>query len=266
MKVEKYNGCGNDFVMVPFDSNANYEKLAPFLCQLATFQTDGLIAVKENPLEMIFYNQDGSRAPMCGNGIRCFAKYCWDHQLVTTWNFPVKTLAGTLEIKILTLHPFTCEVAMGQPQYDKDLVGFTAADNLKNYEIPLTDKKVIATSLFMGTVHTVIFVEDVEKELTLSNGSDICHHPYFKRETNVNFVEILPDHTLKVRTFERGVGWTLACGTGCCASYVAARDLGLIPAEKTTVHLPLGELIISGEEEIFMSGPAVFEKEEEITC
>ncbi len=267
MKVEKYNGCGNDFVILPYDETANYAKLAIQLCQDSRFQTDGLIAVKENPLEMVFYNQDGSRAPMCGNGIRCFSNYCYRHHVTTAANFSVETLAGTMEVKQLSTEPYRCQVNLGEGFYDKEKVGFTSPKDLRRYTLPLNNgEKVLASSIFMGTVHTVVFVEDVEKELSQTRGEEICHHPYFKAQTNVNFVEIIGENALKVRTYERGVGWTLACGTGCCASYVVAKDLGYIPESKTAIHLPQGILEISGKKEITMAGPAVFEKEEEVRC
>ena len=111
----------------------------------------------------------------------------------------------------------------------------------------------------MGTIHTVVFVEDALAELTRDVGEQICHHPLFKEKTNVNFVQVLNNEELIVRTYERGVGWTLACGTGCCAAYVVAKDHGYLSEPKATVHLELGDLIISGEKQIKMKGPAVRE-------
>lgn len=259
MKVRKYNGCGNDFVIIDHVPGTDYGDLARSLCQDVEFQTDGLIAVKQAPLEMLFYNQDGSRAPMCGNGIRCFAKYVFEAGMVTTTTFPVKTLAGTLTVTITCEAPFECRVAMGRPQYDHQLIGASDELSYQQRTIELSTGAVEITSLFMGTIHTVVFVEDAVAEIALTRGAEICHHPLFKEQTNVNFVQV-KEQELIVRTFERGVGWTLACGTGCCASYVVARDLGLVSGA-TVVQLEQGQLLIAGDAEITMTGPAEFEKE-----
>lgn len=261
MKVRKYNGCGNDFVLIDHVPGTDYAALAQTLCQDSRFETDGLIAVKQDPLEMIFYNRDGSRAPMCGNGIRCFALYVYEQELVSERSFPVETLAGTLTVEITQTKPFECRVQMGQAYYDNQLIAASDDQSFQQRQIELTTGMVELTSLFMGTIHTVVFVEDAIAELALSRGQEICHHPLFKEQTNVNFVQVVNDRELIVRTFERGVGWTLACGTGCCASYVVARDLGFVTEQPVIVHLEQGQLEISGESEIIMSGPAVFEKE-----
>ncbi|WP_314063264.1 diaminopimelate epimerase [uncultured Vagococcus sp.] len=261
MKVRKYNGCGNDFVIIDDRAGLDYNTLAQELCQDSQFDTDGLIGVKQEPLEMIFYNRDGSRAPMCGNGIRCFAKYVYEAGIVTEKEFPVETLAGTLTVRITQEEPFECRVQMGQAYYDNQLIGASDQESFQQRTIELSTGMVEITSLFVGTIHTVVFVEDAVAEIELSRGSEICHHPLFKEQTNVNFVQVLNEQELLVRTFERGVGWTLACGTGCCAAYVVARDLGKVTSQPVIVHLEQGQLEISGDAEIIMAGPAVFEKE-----
>jgi diaminopimelate epimerase len=265
MRVAKYNGCGNDFVVIDANQDLDYGQLAQELCQDPRFDTDGLIAVKQEPLEMIFYNRDGSRAPMCGNGVRCLAKYCYDQGIVCAGEFDVQTLAGTRHIRITDTNPFRCTVDMGEPLYDRNLLKLTDFQPLLNRPLTLPDgQEAIVNSVFLGTIHTVVFVNDAEAELSLTRGHDICHHPVFGDCTNVNFVQILADQSLVVRTYERGVGWTKACGTGCSAAYVIARDLGHIPTQATTVHLETGQLTISGRDTIMMSGPAVFEKMENV--
>lgn len=262
MNVSVYNGCGNDFVIVDYQADTDYSQLAQDLCQDERFNTDGLIAVKQGVLEMIFYNRDGSRAPMCGNGIRCFAKYVWDKKIVSELTFPVLTLAGSLDVKITNLSPFTCEVDMGVAIYGNDLIEAADNEGFINRQVELSSGPVTVTSLFLGTIHTVVFVDDAIKELTLTRGEELCHHPLFKAQTNVNFVQVLSPTELIVRTFERGVGWTLACGTGCCAAFSVARDQGfLTPDTETTVYLETGALKIRGAQEVTMTGPAVFEKE-----
>ncbi|MBM6615882.1 diaminopimelate epimerase [Desemzia sp. RIT804] len=258
MSVYKYNGCGNTFVITDFKNGKDYSMEAISLCSSEQFDTDGLIVVKQNPLEMLLFNRDGSEAPMCGNGIRCFAKYVLDKGLTTEERFPVQTLAGEMNVDILQNEPFYCEVNIGRPDYSNH--AFDAADDATyiNRTISIDGEDVTFTSLFMGTVHTVVFVEDAVAMLETDLGEKLCQHPLFAHQTNVNFVQVLNREEIIVRTFERGVGWTLACGTGCSASFVVARDAGLVE-DSVKVHLEQGTLTISGTEDIFMNGPAVFE-------
>lgn len=264
MIISKYNGLGNDFVMMAYDPMQDYSALAKQLCALPEFDTDGLIAVKTGPLEMIYYNRDGSRASMCGNGIRCFAKYVLDHELTDSRKFLVETLAGTMQIEVDSLVPFHCQVNMGAPLYSNELMGLPETVALDEFKIALSDTTLTASSVFMGTVHTVVFVDDALAELSTQHGTEICHHALFANQTNVNFVQVKNEHELIVRTFERGVGWTQACGTGCCASYVIARGQKKIAAGPATIHLELGDLIISGTDHILMAGPAKKEFEKEV--
>lgn len=258
MSFYKYNGCGNTFVITDFKDGMNYASEAISLCSQQQFNTDGLIVVKQNPLEMLLFNRDGSQAPMCGNGIRCFAKYVLDKGLVSKNQFPVQTLAGDMDVSILQKEPFYCEVNIGRPDYSNS--AFDAADDVSyiNRTISIEGKEVTFTSLFMGTVHTVVFVEDAAAMLDSDLGEKLCYHPLFKKQTNVNFVQLLNREEIIVRTFERGVGWTMACGTGCSASFVVARDAQLVE-DKVNVHLEQGTLTISGTEDVYMKGPAVFE-------
>ena len=258
MSMYKYNGCGNTFVIKNFEDGIDYSSQAVTLCSAQQFDTDGLIVVKQEPLEMLLFNRDGSQAPMCGNGIRCFAKYVLDQGLSTENQFPVQTLAGEMNVAILQNEPFYCEVNLGRPDYANQ--AFDAADDASyiNRTISIDGEEVTFTSLFMGTVHTIVFVEDAVAMLESDLGNKLCHHPLFTHQTNVNFVQVVNAEEIIVRTFERGVGWTLACGTGCSASFVVARDAGLV-GDTVNVHLEQGTLTISGTEDIYMNGPAVFE-------
>ncbi len=259
MQIYKYNGCGNDFILLDYDETIDYSHLAQSLCAPTAYDTDGLIAVKTEPLEMIYYNKDGSRAPMCGNGIRCFANYVSDQQLLEAPQFAVKTLAGMIHVTIHSREPFYCTVDMGAPDYQPEEVGVAQSTPIIKQALMIDERKVELTSLFMGTIHTVVFVEDALAELTKETGEKICHHPLFKEKTNVNFVQSVNEEELIVRTYERGVGWTLACGTGCCAAYVVARDQGYLSGLQATIHLEQGDLLISGDETITMAGPASYE-------
>lgn len=250
-KFEKYHGLGNDFIIIDYQENIDYSKLAIELCQRkVNIGADGLIIVKTNPIEMIFYNQDGTRAPMCGNGIRCFAMYCYNHNLVNEKTFNVETLAGVMKIEIISTNPFEVKVNMGIPIFTKEAISLNT-----EYTLPLVIENLSVYSLFMGTIHSVVFLNNLE-ELNNSNyGPMIESHPYFNEKTNVNFVQIVDNKNLKIRTYERGVGFTLACGTGCCASAVIANKY-FNQLSITNCHLEYGDLKIELDNQVFMTGPA----------
>lgn len=270
MNVWKMHGCGNDFVVIDSKENMRYADLAVQLCDRHIgIGADGFIAVKRDPLEMVYYNADGTKATMCGNGIRCFAKYCWEHGYVKKNKFDVITGAGKLTIEILTEFPFTCRVNMGSPIFQNMMLH--VSDNLDFFgrTIEVKDLKITVYSLFMGTVHTVIFVSDWDSEV-LKYAESICKHSLFVEQTNVDFVQIIDSSTIRVKTYERGVGWTLSCGTGCCAAVVTAERLKLTD-KKVKVLLELGELDIEIQKnKVFMCGSAmkVFECDykEETEC
>lgn len=263
MIIEKMHGCGNDFCVLSYQEGLDYSKLALKLCNRKTgVGSDGMVVVKQRPLEMIFYNSDGSKAPMCGNGIRCFARYVYEHNLSKKKSFDVVTGAGKMVIEITQTEPFMCKVNMGEPIFNNSMLHITDSIDSFGRVLELKDRMVPIYSLFMGTIHTVIFVPDFESEI-LVHAEEICKHRLFTRHTNVNFAQIIDKENIKVKTYERGVGWTLACGTGCCAAVVAANKLELVNS-KVNVELELGHLIIElTKHSVFMNGPAtkVFECE-----
>lgn len=257
MEFYKMHGCGNDFCIVEYQEGVSYEHLAIRLCDRKLgIGADGLIIVKRNPVEMIFYNQDGSRASMCGNGIRCFARYVYENQIVSTKKFDCLTLAGKMKIEITQEHPFLCKVNMGQPSFanqmihvSDDINSFGRIISIKNYHITIY-------SFFLGTIHTVLFVDSLDSKI-LDLAEAICKNPLFKRQTNVNFVHLINESSIEMKTYERGVGWTYACGTGACAAVVTCTKLKLTK-NRVQVILPYGNLHIevSRKEEVFMEGPA----------
>lgn len=258
MNFYKMHGCGNDFCIIDYSENVDYQNLAIKICDRKTgIGADGLILVKKNPLEMIFYNQDGSRASMCGNGIRCFARYVYDKKIVSKLDFDVLTLAGTMKIKITCPEPFKCQVGLGKPLFSNHLIQVNDSVDSFGRIISVQDKYFTIYSFFMGTIHTVIFVSDLNSDM-LNYADGICNHNMFKAKTNVNFVQVLDENTIRIKTYERGVGWTLACGTGACASVVCSAKLGLTK-KNVSVELELGALYIEidKKENVFMEGPAV---------
>lgn len=256
----KYHGCGNNFIVVKeIDvQEQNYSSLAISMCNMATgIGADGLIVVREEPeLEMVFYNMDGSRAPMCGNGIRCFAAYCYDRGIRKEERYPVKTLAGEMMVHVRKTSPFMAEISMGKPGFcSQDFGVLDGSETFINQKLETTEGCFTVSSCFMGTVHTVVWVEEFPSE---NAARQLSNHPVFSEKTNVNFVKRIDSATLEIKTYERGVGFTFACGTGACASQVFGVREGKTD-DKVTVRLPYGELIITQEPdgEIKMAGPAV---------
>lgn len=246
----KYHGCGNDFLIVKEADVAglDLQRLITESCDRHTgIGADGFIIVKENPLEMVYYNQDGSRAPMCGNGIRCFSAFCLDEGIVTEDEFAVETLAGTRIIRVLA--PDMFEVCMGAPLYDPALCGTPFA--VSHYKLGTHD----ISTFFMNTIHTVLYSENAFGNIERV-GQEICTSPLFSQQTNVNFVQVIDPGHIRVQTYERGCGVTLACGTGVCASVVQAHADGLTGTD-VDVELRQGRLHIRLEnDQVYLSGPA----------
>ncbi|NBK96754.1 MAG: diaminopimelate epimerase [Erysipelotrichia bacterium] len=256
MTFAKYHGCGNNFVLVDYEDlkSLDLSKLAIHMCDMHVgIGADGLIVVKQAPLEMIFYNQDGSRAQMCGNGIRCFAKYVCDKNIVCENKFNVQTLAGTMRIEVVKEPKFKVKVNMGKPSYALEKL------NLAKYVFDIKDYMIDdyhLSSVYMGVIHTVMFVDSIDSIDVEKIGSYLCHHAMFKEQTNVNFVEIMGESNIRVITYERGVGISKACGTGCCASVVIANEFHKV-GDVVNVHLELGKLKITYRgEDVYMEGPA----------
>ncbi|MDO4486985.1 MAG: diaminopimelate epimerase [Bacillota bacterium] len=273
----KYHGCGNNFIIVRESELceslgdkvgisegqriAAYSAFAVDVCDADTgVGADGLIVVRETPaLEMVFFNRDGSRAPMCGNGIRCFARFCFEEGICRESSYPVQTLAGEMVVEVTSTEPFRVKINMGKPVFDPAAVNVDYdGENYLAQRLTLSDgSEYEIDSFFMGTVHTVLFVNDYETINIEGIGEEICNHPVFREKTNVNFVKVIDDRTLELMTYERGVGMTLACGTGACASVTAARLRGIC-GSRVEVRLPLGSLYIeaAADENVYMEGPA----------
>lgn len=258
----KYHGCGNDFIILTEEaaSGRSYPELAKQICHRALgIGADGLIIVKQNPLEMVYYNSDGSRAPMCGNGIRCFAKYCFDEGICKEDEYFVETLAGTMGVRIVEQEPFLVEIKMGKPNFEPESckIETDEGDFLKK-KLQLKDQIIEVSSCFMGTIHTVVWVEQLEDVNLEKLGEVISNHPIYTEKTNVNMVQIIDRKTLKLMTYERGAGMTYACGTGACASVVIGALEGKCEKEADVI-LPYGKLHIvqKQDDEVMMTGPAV---------
>ncbi len=266
----KMQGLGNDFIILNYKE---YEKvkiptdnLATILCDRNFgIGADGLIIV--NPYEesadigWIFYNSDGSIAQMCGNGMRCFAKYVHDSGIIDKTQFSVSTKAGVIVPEIIDSE--TIRVNMSAPILDPRNIPVKVHDNL-NFDIEAGDRFFIANAVSMGNPHCVIFTEEDTKKLALKYGNYIEKHELFPQKTNVEFVKVISSKELVVDVWERGCAITLACGTGACASVVAA-ILNNLCEHKVKVNLPGGSLIIEWDgslkntnKDVYMSGPAEY--------
>ncbi len=267
----KMQGLGNDFIILDYEeykkSGKSPESLALELCNRNfSIGADGLIIVNPNPetegadIGWIFYNSDGSEAQMCGNGIRCFAKYVTTKGLINKKEFSVETKAGLIIPKIL--EDGKVKVNMSKPVLDPAKIP-VRAENPVNFDIEVMGGKVFqATAVSMGNPHCVIITEENTKMLALKHGREIELSPLFPSKTNVEFVKIISRNEINLDVWERGCAITLACGTGACASVVAAIINDLCD-KKVKVNLPGGALVIEWEGnaentdyDVFMTGPA----------
>lgn len=274
MKFVKMHGAGNDFIVIDGAEEAFSDEQLMSVARGACHRNlgigaDGLITVLPSRVanfRMRIFNSDGSEAEMCGNGIRCFAKYLFDRKLHSDVVMTVETAAGTKTLKLNAAggKVSTVRVDMGKPMLSRAEIPMKGADAAKVVAEPLKvgGKKLEVTCLSMGNPHCVTFVDRTEDYPVEKIGPQVENHPCFPQRTNVEFVQLLGEKEIKMRVWERGVGETLACGTGACAAAVASM-LNDKVARKVTVHLPGGDLFIEwlGDGRVQMTGPAseVFE-------
>jgi diaminopimelate epimerase len=267
IKFDKMHGLGNDFIMLenPDGPEAKLPGLAKKLCDRHQgIGADGIILIlpsEKADIRMKIINSDGSEADMCGNGIRCFAKYVYKKKIIEKTIFKIETPAGIMipELFIENGIVTAVKVNMGAPEFKRSAIPMNGNDiDALDYEISVQDQRIKATSLLMGVPHTMIFVDDVETTDIAEIGGSIEKHPDFPKGTNVNFIEVINENEIKIRTWERGAGQTLACGTGSCASVVAS-SLNNKTSKNVTVHLKLGDLFIEWKDDVvYMTGPATY--------
>lgn len=272
LKFTKMQGCGNDFIIVDYDEFQKFDiqmsDLAIKLCDRHFgIGADGLIipktSVEDTDIGWFFYNSDGSTAQMCGNGMRCFAKYVYDKGLVNKREFTVKTLAGIMKPEIL--ENGEVKVNMSKPILNSEKIPFIPNHNL-NYKISVKDRIFTGNAVSMGNPHFVIFVDEDVDLLSLAKeyGPEIEKSAEFPEKTNVEFIKILSANELKLCVWERGCGITLACGTGACATVVAGILNGLLE-NVVNVELLGGKVQVAWngsendtEEDVFLIGPAQY--------
>jgi diaminopimelate epimerase len=265
MRFWKMHGLGNDYVVIDNRdqkiSDKHASALAKRLCERRfSVGADGLLLVctsKNGDVKMRIFNADGSEAEMCGNGIRCFAKYCYENGIAKKTEFSVETLAGIKHVW-LTLdgsEVTAVKVDMGAPNWQRSSLPMLGEGTAINDTLEVDGKSYTVTCLSIGNPHCVTFVEDVNNFPVAIVGPLIENHKAFPKRTNVGFVQVLNRNELRVRVWERGCGETLACGTGTCAAVAAANKLGRV-GDKVTVHVLGGDLQVEVSETLFLSGPA----------
>lgn len=268
MKFTKMHGIGNDYIYVNlFEEKIDAPERLAVRISDRHFGVggDGLVLITPSTKAdagMRMFNADGSEAEMCGNAIRCVGKYLYEHGIVDRKNITVETLAGIkrLNLEVNDGKVSAVTVDMGEPILQSDLIPVGGVSRIiKGETIAVNDHTYQFTAVSMGNPHCVIFVPEITDEMVLSDGSVIEKDPLFPRRTNVEFVKVNGPDSLTMRVWERGSGETLACGTGACASVVAA-ILNNLTDRRVTVKLLGGELRIEWDEasnHVFMTGPAV---------
>ena len=272
INVTKMQGCGNDFVILEYEEfqkmNLEMDQVARFLCDRNFgVGADGLIIPRKNvenaDIGWFFYNSDGSTAQMCGNGIRCFAKYVYDKGYVNKTEFTVSTLAGIITPKIL--NNGTVRVNMSKPILESEKIPFVPVNNL-NYTIFAIDRDFVGNAVSMGNPHFVIFLNQDEDTMEFAKkyGPIIETAFEFPEKTNVEFAKLKSYMKIELCVWERGCGITQACGTGACATTVAAILNGKTDSS-VEVELPGGSVFIdwygtkvNPDCDVFMTGPAEY--------
>ncbi|MDU3335466.1 diaminopimelate epimerase [Paraclostridium bifermentans] len=267
MNFWKLHGVGNDFIAIDgrFDNkdSNDYSDLAKKVCHRRfCVGADGLLVVKTSDIsdvEMVYYNSDGSRANMCGNGLRCFCKFVYDNNIVKDTEFSVYTLDGIkkISLNIESEKNYTIRVNMGKPNFNpKNIPVNTNKEVFIKEKLLIDNKEVEVSSILMGVPHTIVFVDELIKEDIYKYGKLIEENEIFPNKTNVNFVKVDDKDNIHVYTWERGCGYTLGCGTGMTASVILANYLGKTN-EIVNVKSEGGSVRIELLDDVYMIGNAV---------
>ena len=269
MKFTKMQGIGNDYVYVNC-----FEETVKDPAAVARYVSDrhfgigsdGLILIKPSDIadcEMDMYNLDGSQGAMCGNGIRCVAKYVYDYGIVKKENISVSTKSGIkyLDLTVRDGKVALVRVNMGSPVLTASQIPVVSStEEMINAPLKVNGETYYITAVSMGNPHAIVYMTDVDHLDIGEIGPYFENHMAFPDRVNTEYVEVLDDHTLKMRVWERGSGETLACGTGACAVAVASILNGHLDGEKpVTVKLLGGDLEIFWDRQenlVYMTGPA----------
>ncbi len=258
MKIDfmKIHGIGNDFIITNNSiAPGDYSPVAKKICNRHFgVGADGFMVVEKSEkadVKMVYYNQDGSLAKMCGNGLRCFSKYIFDKNIVKSRNFTVETLDGIKKVEITEVD------VQGLAKSIKAELGWYQLDFLRKTLI-INEETLEIGSLHVGVPHVVVFEEILSENRLRTVGPALEKHQHFSEGTNVNFARVWDRENVEVKTWERGCGYTLGCGTGMTAVVVLGNLLGKL-STKVQAHSPGGSLeiqIYPEKKEIAMTGPA----------
>jgi len=273
MKIDfvKMQGLGNDFILIdclskPLGDSSFLFYLAKRLCNRHFgIGADGLILIlpsSKADLKMRIFNSDGTEAQMCGNGIRCFAKYTYENKIISKIKFTIETLAGiiTPELIFKGKKISGIKVDMGIPKLERKEIPMEGenAPTVVDETLKIDSKYIFQiTCVSMGNPHCITLVNDVQSIPVEEIGPKIENHPLFPEKTNVEFIQVLNKQEINFRVWERGAGETLACGTGACAALVAA-VLNQKTDREAIIHLQGGDLDIQWADNghVYMTGPA----------
>ncbi len=277
MKFTKMHGCGNDYIYINgFDTKISQSPKREMAIRLSDrhfgIGGDGVIFINPSEIadfEMEMFNADGSRAEMCGNGIRCVGKYVYDHKMTDKVNVSVESCGKIkyLELETREKKVTAVRVNMGSPDFQaRNIPVIAKGEQVINEEITVGGKQYKMTCVSMGNPHAVVEAEDVTNLNLPEIGPLFENHTVFPQRINTEFIRVIDRQTIQMRVWERGSGETLACGTGCCAAAAACALNGLTD-DQVTVKLLGGELFINWDRKsnlIYMTGPAVTVFEGEI--
>jgi len=260
LEFTKMHGAGNDFIFLDCLKRdvPNLGAVAGKLCDRRFgIGADQLLTVhpsKVADFRMEIYNADGSEVEMCGNGIRCFAKYVYDHGITKKRDLEIETLAGIIRPRIVGE---MVEVDMGEPILEGRKIPVGAEGRIINYPLTVDGATYEVTCVSMGNPHCVLFLDDIDSLELAKIGPKFEHHPFFPKRVNTEFIKILNPAEVKMRVWERGAGETWACGTGASAVGVAGALSGRTERE-VTVHLKGGDLLIEWRDDgrVYMTGGA----------
>lgn len=268
LKFVKMQGAGNNFVVFE-DMEEKYKDLSNLAKKLCDrnfgIGGDGILVVKKSKIadiQMIIINSDGSYAGMCGNGIRCFGKYVYENNIVNKPSFTVETGDGIKVCDLIIKDRIveSTKINMGRENFNPKYIPALMEEEIIEKDICVNDKHYRISSLLLGVPHTVLLTKD--GEFCVEEGAAIEKHELFPQGTNVNFCRVVNRKEIKVNTWERGAGPTLACGTGCCSSVVLCNKLNLVdkvvkvivPGGILTVEITDGGIMMTGPAENVFSG------------
>ena len=263
LKFTKMHGAGNDFVVIDLISQRcklrrrDIRKLADRHFGVGCDQVLVVEAPTRPDVDFRYriYNADGEEVEQCGNGARCFARFVRERRLTSKRVITVETAGGIISLKARDRHQV--EVDMGVPRLEPAEIPFNAPARAESYTLALAERELEIGAVSMGNPHAVWRVDDVDAMDLETLGPQIEHHPDFPQRVNAGFMQVISDREFRLRVFERGVGETLACGTGACAAAVYGMQRGWL-SDSVTAELPGGKLSISWAGEghsVLMTGP-----------